>query len=107
MEIKIPQNLTILASMNTSDQNVFTLDTAFKRRFLMSRIKINYNYQKYLILNEIIDGKNYNYGNFIEALNTDLLNIFKDDSFAEDKLIGNYFLKKKKFITRTYLLKRY
>ena len=94
-EIKIPKNLTILASMNTSDQNVFTLDTAFKRRFLMSRIKIDYNYQKYPILNEIIDGKNYNYGQFIEALNTDLLNIFKDDGFAEDKLIGNYFLKKK------------
>ena len=61
----------------------------------MSRIKIDYNYQKYPILNEIIDGKNYNYGQFIEALNTDLLNIFKDDGFAEDKLIGNYFLKKK------------
>lgn len=38
-EIKIPSNLTILATMNTADQNVFTLDTAFKRRWSLRNIK--------------------------------------------------------------------
>lgn len=38
-EIKIPGNLTILATMNTADQNVFTLDTAFKRRWSLRNIK--------------------------------------------------------------------
>ena len=37
--IRIPGNLTILATMNTSDQNIFTLDTAFQRRWDMCLIK--------------------------------------------------------------------
>ena len=42
-KLYIPSNLTILATMNTSDQNVFTIDTAFKRRWRMHRIKNNFN----------------------------------------------------------------
>lgn len=38
-KIRIPHNVTILATMNTSDQNVFTLDTAFQRRWKMRMIE--------------------------------------------------------------------
>ena len=37
-KIRIPSNLWIKATMNTSDQNVYTLDTAFKRRWKLEKI---------------------------------------------------------------------
>ena len=38
-QIRIPSNLSLLATMNTADQNVFTLDTAFQRRWTMEMIE--------------------------------------------------------------------
>lgn len=39
--IRLPPNLSILATMNTSDQNVFTLDNAFQRRWSMELVPNN------------------------------------------------------------------
>jgi len=47
LKIKILGNLTFLATMNTSDQNVFSLDTAFKRRWNLKMIKNDIKNSKY------------------------------------------------------------
>ncbi|WP_461816517.1 AAA family ATPase [Faecalimonas sp.] len=43
-KVRIPSNLSILGTMNTSDQNVFTLDTAFQRRWNMRLILNGYSW---------------------------------------------------------------
>lgn len=40
--IWLPSNLNIICTMNTADQNVFVLDTAFKRRFTMEYVSIDF-----------------------------------------------------------------
>lgn len=41
-KVWFPNNLNFLCTMNTADQNVFILDSAFKRRFHMKYVKIDY-----------------------------------------------------------------
>lgn len=95
----IPSNLTIFATMNTCDQNVFTLDTAFKRRWRMSRIKNDFNNGDDEFLNDeykitFDNGNELIWKNFAIALNNDILKHCNDGMIAEDKLLGTHFIKK-------------
>ena len=87
-EVKIPRNLTILATMNTCDQNVFTLDTAFKRRWRMTRIKNDLDKASETLINN-----KFSWKDFVKALNYDILARCNDGMLAEDKLLGAYFVK--------------
>ncbi len=87
--LKIPSNLSIYATMNTSDQNVFTLDTAFKRRW--DFIKIKNNFVGHPFKNRYIPGMNMNWEEFCSAINKLIL---ESDGFinSEDKMLGAFFI---------------
>ena len=95
-KIKIPSNLWIMATMNTSDQNVYTLDTAFKRRWKLIKISNKFDekndYDKILEKMLIPGSKNVTWRKFIDIINNA---IFDKNSYgvnAEDKQIGKYFV---------------
>lgn len=88
--ISIPSNLTILATMNTADQNVFTLDTAFQRRWIMRLIKNDVSkaeHAKVEILDTGVTWEVFNntINNFILANNSSTMS-------SEDKRLGAYFI---------------
>ena len=94
-DIKIPSNMSIIATMNTSDQNVFTLDTAFKRRWnfvkLANKFTKNHEYQDYLVPGMTKD--NITWKDLVLSINNYMIS--KPDLFmGEDKQIGIYFVDK-------------
>ena len=90
-EIKIPANLYIYATMNTSDQNVYTLDTAFVRRW--EREKIKNTFAKCTFKATKIPGMDYTWQEFVEAINTCIASHLEDLQVNEDKQIGAFFVK--------------
>lgn len=95
-KIFIPHNLTLLATMNTSDQNVFPLDTAFKRRWDREKVMTDWNtFEKDDIKNLYIPFTNIKWGKFATTINNKMLedNGESDVSVSEDKQMGAYFVK--------------
>ena len=103
-KMKLPQNLSILATMNTSDQSLFPMDSAFKRRWDWEYIPINYaptyidsngeeqenESSAYKVV--VSDTTSFSWIKFIEKVNT----IIKENpNLGMDKCIGNYFIKAK------------
>lgn len=91
-EIKIPGNLDIFATMNTSDQNVYTLDTAFTRRWDKERIPNEFNGHE--TKDMIVPGMNgCTWGQFINAVNNHIKENLESLQVNEDKQIGAFFIK--------------
>ncbi len=94
--IKLPPNLTIVATMNTSDQNVFTMDTAFQRRWQMKHIPNRFT-------GESLDEKTINHvakhlpnseiswGVFAQTVNKKMHTANLGFGGTEDKSLGVYF----------------
>lgn len=93
IKIKIPSNLTILATMNTADQNVFTLDTAFQRRWNMQQIENNVLGAKHA--DTIITGTDVTWGAFASVVNDLIIENSAEIASSADKRLGAYFVKAK------------
>ena len=91
--VRIPSNMYILATMNTADQNVFTLDTAFQRRWNMRQIENNFNKSEHS--KDMIAGTKVSWGAFATVINDMVIDSNVDMASSEDKRLGTYFAKKK------------
>lgn len=99
-QVYIPHNLTILATMNTSDQNIFPLDTAFKRRW--DRERIVSNWDDCTIKDMCIPFTDISWKNFAETMNNRMI-LSNDDSeiiVSEDKKLGAYFANRQMLVDK-------
>ena len=91
-KVRIPSNLSIIGTMNTSDQNVFTLDTAFQRRWDMRLIENDFaNVDPVLADAEILD-TTVTWRNFCVEINKVVVGNSARMTSAEDKRLGAYFV---------------
>ena len=86
-KIALPNNLSILATMNTSDQSLFPMDSAFKRRWDWEYVPIDLKDVRDIEIK--INGGIYSWSKFITIVND---KIFKVND-SEDKQLGPYFVK--------------
>lgn len=88
-ELRLPPNLYLWATMNSADQGVYPIDSAFRRRW-------SYSYMGYSIACRYPDaeriitygGKTYDWDKFRAAVNAKLVDL----NVHEDKLVGPYFM---------------
>lgn len=94
-KIIIPSNLYIIGTMNTSDQNVYVMDTAFKRRFLMKYVptKVDESQNQFNIPYNN-EGASLSWNTFVEKVNSYIVSS-EGLNLSEDKQIGQFFMKGK------------
>ncbi len=95
-KIALPPNFNILATMNTSDQSLFPMDSAFKRRFDWEYVPIKcerdatcgteWNADQFVIS---VGNSRYMWLDFLKAVNANVYKVTR----SEDKQMGEFFIK--------------
>lgn len=88
-KLRLPPNLHILATMNTSDQSLFPMDSAFKRRWDWEYVPIQYKGATSDSFTITLSDKKFRWIDFLKAVNDRI----RRTTESEDKQLGNYFIK--------------
>ena len=88
-KLTLPANLRILATMNTSDQSLFPIDSAFKRRWDWEYVAIDYAEPKSSAFTITIGNTSFRWVDFIKVVNQRIYDVTQ----SEDKQMGNFFIK--------------
>lgn len=94
-KIRIPNNMFIWATMNSADQGVFPMDTAFKRRWNFEYLGINESEEEIIGIGKIVlpgETEAVEWNTVRRAINDRMASEYR---INEDKLMGPFFLSKK------------
>lgn len=95
LKIRIPNNMFIWSTMNSADQGVFPMDTAFKRRWNFEYLGINENEEYIQGIGKIMlpdSDEPVEWNTLRKAINDKMSSA--DFKINEDKLMGPFFLTK-------------
>lgn len=84
--LMFPQNLYIWATMNTSDQSLFPIDSAFKRRWDWVYIPIKPHAEENYKIK--MGNETYDWWGFLQKINS----VIDDTTHSEDKKLGYFFV---------------
>ena len=96
--LKLPPNLYLIGTMNTSDESVYFMDSAFKRRWHFEFRSVGFQDVPDDQRNAVLAGTSRTWSLFINALNSFILDRCTA-SKMDDKLVGPWFIKARRKIT--------
>lgn len=100
-EITLPENMYIWATMNSADQGVYPMDTAFKRRWAFEYIGIDQGEEEISGIKVDLNFEEDVEWNILrKAINRRLTE--SDLNINEDKLIGPFFINKKDLVSENF-----
>lgn len=93
--IRLPPNLSLFATMNTSDQNVFTLDNAFQRRWEMELVQNQCSDSSQMDAKITVNNQSITWKNFQTQINSIIGEKSNEGGLSsmEDKRLGCWFIK--------------
>ena len=93
--IRLPPNLSLFATMNTSDQNVFTLDNAFQRRWEMELVKNECDDSSQMDAKITVNNQSITWKGFQTQINSIIGEKSNEGGLSsmEDKRLGCWFIK--------------